>query len=115
MNISTPINSTKFYRNALEPLVAEEVERQLQHLPPQLVKYLQSEQIMAYALNRLPAMYATSIEGWQRQQLVAKNRFQNQIVVAVRQGIAAVQRDPLKVSTPLSLRENLESSLPSLV
>ena len=30
------------YRNVMEPLVAEEVQRQLQQLPPKLVKYLGS-------------------------------------------------------------------------
>ena len=56
---------------------------------------------MAYALNRLPALYATSEEGWHRQQLRAKQQLKEQIVTAVRQGLAAVQKDPLKSSTPL--------------
>ncbi|HAX75883.1 MAG TPA: hypothetical protein DCY88_08615 [Cyanobacteria bacterium UBA11372] len=42
-------------RNAIEPLVEEEVERQLQQLPPQMVKYINRVQVLAYALNRLPA------------------------------------------------------------
>lgn len=89
------------YRNAIEPLVAEELRQQLQHLPKQIVKYLNPAQVMAYALNRLPALYATSEEGWRRQQLRAKQQLKQQIVTAVRQGLAAVQKDPLKSSTPL--------------
>ena len=97
------------YRNAIEPLVFEEVQRQLQHLPPQLVKYLNPAQVSAYALNRLPALYATSVEGWYRQQQKAKTQLAKQIFLAVRQGLAAVQRDPLKVSTPLIATEDVES------
>jgi Late competence development protein ComFB len=88
-------------RNAIEPLVTEEVERQLKHLPPQMVKYINPVQVLAYALNRLPALYATSEEGWHRQQLRARQHLRDQISMAVRQGFAAVQKDPLKVATPL--------------
>lgn len=105
----TVLPKNSLYRNAIEPLVTEEVERQLQRLPSPLVEYINPVQVMAYALNRLPALYATSEEGWRRQQLRAKTQFGPQIAVAVRQAIAAVQKDPLKVSTPLKLRGNLES------
>lgn len=94
------------YRNVMETLVAEEVQRQVQNLPPQTVKYINPVQVTAYALNRLPPLYATSIEGWQRQQERAKKKFENQIFLAVRWGLAIVQSDPLKVATPLKLSEN---------
>ena len=89
------------YRNAIEPLVAQELEQQLQRLPKQILQYINPAQVMAYALNRLPALYATSEEGWHRQQLRAKQQLKEQIATAVRQGLAAVQKDPLKTSTPL--------------
>lgn len=97
------------YRNALEPLVIEEVEQQLQHLPSHLLKYIDPGQVVAYALNRLPALYATSEEGWCRQQLRAKAQMKEQIFKAVRQGLVAVQKDPLKVSTPLRSRGKMRS------
>lgn len=96
------------YLNVMESLVAEEVKRQLKHLPPKLVKYLNPAQVIAYALNRLPALYATSIEGWYQQEKRAKDEFAEQISRAVRQGLAAVQRDPLKVTTPLKVAEDLK-------
>ncbi|HAX75882.1 MAG TPA: hypothetical protein DCY88_08605 [Cyanobacteria bacterium UBA11372] len=43
--------------------------------------------------------YATSQEGWHRQQLHARQHLSNQIFMAVRQGFAAVQKDPLKAAT----------------
>lgn len=97
-------NKIPLYRNAIEPLVAQELEQQLQLLSPQIVKYINPAQVMVYALNRLPALYASSEEGWRRQQLRAKQQLKHQIATAVRQGLAAVQKDPLKVSTPLKLR-----------
>ncbi len=96
-----PADKIPIYRNAIEPLVAEELEQQLHRLPKQIVRYLNPAQVMAYALNRLPALYATSEEGWHRQQQHAKQQLKEQIVTAVRQGLAAVQKDPLKYSTPL--------------
>lgn len=96
------------YRIALEPLVTDEVMGQLEHLPPKLVKYINPAQVIAYALNRLPSLYATSVEGWTQQQRRAKNELEKQIFIAVPQGLAAVQRDPLKVSTPLMCLEDSE-------
>jgi len=108
--MTTPVpDQVLLYRNALEPLVTEEVKRQLEQLSPKLVKYINPEQVIAYALNRLPPLYATSIEGWTRQQQLAKTKLEKQIFLAVRQGLAAVQRDPLKVSTPLLFLEDKNS------
>jgi len=101
-------NQSATYVNVLETIVVEEVEQQLEKLPPHLAKYINLVQVVAYALNRLPSMYATSEEGWQRQQLKARNELREQIFMAVRQGLAAVQKDPLKVTTPLKLRGNLD-------
>ncbi len=91
------------YLNALESLVAQEVERQLQNLPPALVAYINSAQAIAYALNRLPPLYATSEEGWNKQQQKAKTQLAQQIESAVKSGLNAVLQNPLKPSTPLQL------------
>lgn len=96
------------YRNAIEPIVIQEVEQQLQKLSPNILQYINSAQIIAYALNRLPALYATSKEGWNAQQLRAQKQMKEEIYIAVRQGLAAVQRDPLKISTPLLLEDELK-------
>ncbi|MFB2981443.1 late competence development ComFB family protein [Microseira sp. BLCC-F43] len=93
------------YRNAIEPLVAQEVERQLQKLSPQLVSYINPAQIIAYALNRLPTLYATSEEGWKKQQEKANTELAKEITNAVKWGLNVVLQDPFKSSTPLSLHE----------
>ena len=91
------------YRNVLEPLVTEEVQRQLENLSPELVSYINPDQAIAYALNRLPALYATSEEGWNRQQQKAKTELAQQIALAAKSALKAVYQNPLKPSTPLSV------------
>lgn len=93
------------YRNAMESLVVEEVDRQLQRLPAKLVEYISTAEVIAYALNRLPPLYATSEKGWRQQRLRGKNELKNQVGTAVRQAVVAVQRDPLRVANPLQLTE----------
>ena len=94
------------YRNTLEPAVAREVHRQLQTLPPRLVSYINPAQVIAYALNRLPPLYATSEKGWELQQQRIHTELQAQIVIEVRRGIAAVQRDPFRPATPFRQRND---------
>ncbi|WP_233258409.1 late competence development ComFB family protein [[Phormidium] sp. ETS-05] len=83
----------------MEKLVAAEARRQVRSLPPKLIASINVEQVIeqatAYALNRLPGLYATSERGWNFQQQKAKEKYGIEIVAAVRQGLAAVQRDPL--------------------
>jgi hypothetical protein len=102
-------NQTLTYCNVMELLVAQEVHRQLQQLPPKLVNYVNPAQAIAYALNRLPALYATSPRGWYLQQQRAKAKLSPQIVVAVGQALAAVQQDPLNVAIPPNFAENTEN------
>ncbi|NET00304.1 MAG: late competence development ComFB family protein [Sphaerospermopsis sp. SIO1G2] len=90
----------------MESLVVEEVEKQIQKLPSKVAKYIKLSEVVAYALNRLPSLYATSKKGWHRQVNYGKNELHKQISVSVRQGIAAVQRDPLRVNDPLNFAED---------
>lgn len=94
------------YINVMELLVAEEVDLQLQGLAPRVAKYLKATEVETYALNRLPALYASSEKGWQHQYEKAKRELYHQIRTAVRQAIAAVQIDPLRSSQPLQFTAN---------
>jgi hypothetical protein len=99
------------YTNVMERLVAEEVERQKAKLPPKLREYIRTTEVETYALNRLPALYASSEKGWQLQYEKAGKVHAEAVSKAVRQGIAAVQVDPLRASQPLSVRQNDESEV----
>ncbi len=89
------------YHNIMEDLVAEEVRIQMAQLSPRLTQYIKRVEVETYALNRLPTLYASSQEGWLHQHKRARTEYQKQIKIAVRQALAAVQRDPLRSSTPL--------------
>lgn len=110
MNIYASL-SPHTYHNITETLVAKEVERQLAALPPTLTHYINPIQVATYALNRLPALYAASTEGLEHQQKRAQKQLSAQILIAVRRGIAAVQRDPLKRSTPLDADTLIEPQM----
>ncbi len=108
------LKRSKKYYNVMEDLVAEEVRGQLASLSPRLTQYIKQFEVETYALNRLPTLYACSREGWMHQQKRARKEFQGVVKTAVRQAIAAVQRDLLKSSTPLFQDEEGVSSLSSL-
>lgn len=99
------------FRNVMESLVAEEIDRQFQQLPPRLARYLSKEEVAAFALNRLPALYATSEKGWRQQGIRGRRDYNAQITTAVRQALAAVQRDPLRMETPLPTAEDMEAQV----
>lgn len=99
------------YRNVMESLIVEEVEKQFQKLPVKVSGYVNKAEVIAYALNRLPALYATSEKGWEQQGARARKELGSQIVTAVRQAIAAVQRDPLRAVVPLKIGADQESQV----
>ena len=96
-----------FY-NAMELLVAEEVNKQLETYPASLREYINPVEVATFALNRLPSLYASCEEGLRRQQNRGKIRYRTQVSEAVRQGLAAVLRDPIRRSTPLEEEDILK-------
>ncbi|MDX2228335.1 MAG: late competence development ComFB family protein [Leptolyngbyaceae cyanobacterium bins.349] len=103
--------SAQIYRNAMEPLVIQEVEEQIKKLPSKVAQYINKTEAIAYALNRLPALYATSERGWKQQQIKANQGMQSQIKAAARQALVAVQRDPIRSTTPLKVDGDRDASV----
>ena len=87
--------------NVMETLVYEELDKQLRFYPKSLRTYLNLTEVATYALNRLPPLYASSQKGIDEQRLVAGRQYRSEITSAVRRAIAAVERDPLRSSTPI--------------
>lgn len=104
MSTQQPLTPATTHFNVMELLVAEEVDRQLQDIPPRLARYLKRSEIETFALNRLPALYAASEQGVHYQQVKAQQQLGAQITQAVRQALAAVQGDPLRASQPLQIK-----------
>ena len=94
-------NETPTYQNVMELLVNQEVNKQIRKLPSNLARYIDPVEVATYALNRLPPLYASCEKGQYQQRVRGEKRFRSEITTAVRQALAAVQRDPLRLSTPI--------------
>ncbi len=93
------------YINVMELLVLQEVEHQIKKLPAKLSTHVKPMEVATFALNQLKPLYASSPKGVEHQRERALQDYGDQIVTAVRQGIAAVQRDMLRKTVPLNLDE----------
>ena len=106
MKINRPENDY-IHRNVMELLVSDEIDRQIVRLPNNIRKFINTIEVATYALNRLPALYASSQQGFNKQKLKGRSQYSVKITQEVRKGFAAVQQDLLRSSTPL-LAENEE-------
>ncbi len=95
--------SATIHQNVMELLVNEEIEKQLKPYPSRLKKYINKVEVATYALNRLPTLYASSEEGKCQQYRQGRENYQRDIQKAVRRALAAIEQDPLRCSTPLTL------------
>ncbi|NMF56949.1 late competence development ComFB family protein [Pseudanabaena yagii] len=113
-------------KNALEEIVVVEVQEQLKQLNKASRETINLSEVTAFALNRLPALYASTSRGWLQQRKRAHNELKNQVVSAVQHALLGVKRDPLrkatqiaasKVETPAHVLAKLQQlfSKPSLV
>lgn len=113
MKISRPENEY-INRNVMEILVSEEIDRQIVRIPNNIKKFINTIEVATYALNRLPALYASSQQGFNKQKLKGRSQYSVKITQEVRKGFAAVQQDLLRSSTPL-LAENEEEIDKSII
>ena len=63
-----PMASQPTYRNVMEALVIEALEHRLYELPIEHQTHCDLNDAIAYALNRLPAVYTTNEIMWTRQR-----------------------------------------------
>ncbi len=102
-------------RNVMEVLVSEEIERQIARLPNNIQKFVNPIEVATYALNRLPALYASSQQGYNKQKLKGRSEYSVQITQEVRKGLAAVQKDLLRSSIPLTAEKEQEQDLDRVI
>jgi len=88
-------------RNAIEELVVEETKAQIMRLSENVKAKTSIDDIAAYALNRLPPMYATTRRGYLQQQKRAHTELKQEITQTISKGILGVRKDTLKDATPL--------------
>jgi len=88
--------------NVLEEILVKETYSQIDELRPEIQPKVRVAEVVAYAINRLPPLFATSMSGWHYQYDYAVNELQPQISQLVKQGIKTVLfGDPLHDLTPL--------------
>ena len=100
--------------NVMEFLVQEEIDKQLEFYPEKIRPYLNRVEIATYALNRLPSLYASSVIGKEQQKRIGRQQYKKQIPLAVRRALAAIERDPLRKSTPLISKTAVEHKMANL-
>lgn len=88
-------------RNALEELVIEEAEAQYKRLGADVKKRVDLSEVIAYTLNRLPPMYATTQRGWVQQRKKADQELGVAIAKTVRNGFLSTQSDVLRQNDPI--------------
>lgn len=90
----------KSYKNIMEILVDEEIDRQTCEFTKELAQKLNRIELATYALNRLPSLYASSREGVEFQYARGESEFQDLIESVVQQALAIVREAPHRESTP---------------
>lgn len=103
------IKKEQINRNIMEVLVEEEIERQINRYPANTRQYLNRIEVATYALNRLPPLYASCHEGFNKQKLKGRTEYSIKITKVVRQAFAAIQQDLLRSSTPSVTEANYET------
>jgi hypothetical protein len=88
-------------KNVLEEIVVVEVQEQLKNLSQPAREAINLSEVAAFALNRLPPLYASTSRGWLQQRKRAHNELPQQIASTVQQGLLGVKRDPLRKSTKI--------------
>ncbi len=97
-------------RNALEELVIEEAETQFKRLGADVKKKVDLSEVIAYTLNRLPPMYATTQRGWTQQRKRAAQEMGTAITKTVRNGFLSTQSDVLRQTDPIPNHELLSQA-----
>ncbi len=95
------------FRNVIEELVIQEAEKQVKRLGAAAQEQIDLSAAIAYALNRLPPLYATTQRGWTQQHKRAHSEYGSQIAHVVKQALLGVHRDPLHSSAPLPPDEGM--------
>lgn len=108
-DLSLPVEKRTHAINVMERIVVQAVEQQLQQLPLRVCRYIKREEVITYALNRLPTLYASSEKGLRYQCQLAEQELKSQISDAVRQAIVAVQVDPIRIADPIRVTQNKDA------
>ncbi|MFQ3679324.1 MAG: late competence development ComFB family protein [Pseudanabaenaceae cyanobacterium] len=94
-----------FFTNALERPVATVIQKQLQHLAPDLVKNIRLEDMVAYTLNRLPPKYVASAAELQQARQEITQQMGTDIWLLATEAILKMHKAPRRLVRPLPLAQ----------
>jgi Late competence development protein ComFB len=106
-----PSYKANSYKNVMELLVDEEIDRQTQAYSKQDAQAINRIEVAAHALNHLPSLYASSQEGVSLQYERGLQDLGSDITAAVLQALSIIARQPQRDSTPFSLIQPGEAQL----
>jgi hypothetical protein len=109
--ISKKNPSSHGYINLMEVLVKEVIFQELEKLSPKNYKLLNREEVIAYALNRLPTLYVTSEEEKIEQMKKARS-MKERIHLVVVESIETIMNKPVCNSTPLRINSIFSRKMP---
>jgi DNA repair ATPase RecN len=96
------------YKNVMEVLVDEEIDRQTQTYSQQEAQAINRIEVAAYALNHLPSLYASSQEGVSLQYERGHQDLGDRVTEAVLQALSIIEKQPQRDSTPFSVLPSAE-------
>ncbi|MGQ9866767.1 MAG: late competence development ComFB family protein [Pseudanabaenaceae cyanobacterium] len=94
-----------FFTNALEQPVATVIQKQLQHLAPDLVKNVRLEDMVAYTLNRLPPKYVASADQLHQVRQEITQQMSTDIWLLATEAILKMHKAPRRLVRPLPLAQ----------
>ncbi len=83
----------KHYINLMEHLVSEEFDRQYVHLPQDVQSRLERADVEAWALNRVPARYATGKRGMQLLEERLREMYGELLTQTVKQAFEVISKN----------------------
>jgi Late competence development protein ComFB len=98
-----PSYKANSYKNVMELLVDEEIDRQTQSYSQQDAQMINRIEVAAHALNNLPSLYASSQEGVGLQYERGRQELGSDVTRAVLQALSIIEKRPQRDSTPFSL------------
>jgi hypothetical protein len=90
------------YKNVMELLVDDEIDRQTVSYSRDEAHKINRIEVAAYALNRLPPLYASSQEGVEMQYSRGQQEFSDRIQQSVSQALGNVAQQPQRDTTPFN-------------
>lgn len=109
-NLERAMYKANSYKNVMELLVDDEIDRQTCHYSPDEARAINRIEVAAHALNRLPPLYASSQEGIGLQFERGQREYTDQITATVSQALSQIHQEPSRTSTPIPRLEEIEAA-----